>query len=87
MPLYAIPPYQIGFKDGFDYVSICKLALMGRMARWLLILVEFDLKFHTRKSVKRRAVVKFLADFLVQEEEDQEYKFPNEELMQTTKET
>ena len=42
-----------------------KPALMGRVAGWLLVLVEFDLKFHTRKSVEGRAVVEFLADFLV----------------------
>ena len=63
-----------------------KPALMDRVAGWLLILVEFDLKFHTRKSVDGRAVVEFLADFQVQGEEDQEYEFLNEEPMQITKE-
>ena len=66
--------------------SFKKPGLMGRMVVWLLILVEFNLKFHTRKSVEGRAVVEFLADFLVQGEEDQEYEFPNEEPMQITKE-
>ena len=63
--------------------SFEKPALMGRMARWLLVLVIFDLKFHICKSIEGRAVVEFLADFLVQGEEDQ---FPNEEPMQITEE-
>ena len=58
-----------------------KPALVGRMARWLLFLAEFELKFVTRKSVKGRAVAKFLSDFLVQGAEDLEFEFPDEELM------
>ena len=59
-------------------------ALMGRMARWLLLLAEFELRFVTRKLVNRRNVAEFLADFPIQGEEDQEYEFPNEEPMQIT---
>ena len=58
-----------------------KPALVGRMARWLLLLAEFELKFVTRKSVKGRAVIEFLADFPVQGAEDLEFEFPDEELM------
>ena len=61
-----------------------KPALVGRMAKWLLLLAEFELKFVTRKSVKERAVAEFLADFPIQGAEDQEFEFPDEELMQTT---
>ena len=42
-----------------------KQTLTGRLARWLLLLSEFDLKYVTRKSVKRRAAVEFLADHLL----------------------
>ena len=49
-----------------------KSAMVGRMARWLLLLAEFELKFVTCKLVKGKAVAKFLADFSVQREEDQE---------------
>ena len=58
-----------------------KPALVGRMARWLLMLAEFELKFITRKSVKWRAVVKFLADFPVQGAEDLEFEFSDKELL------
>ena len=43
-----------------------KPALMGRLARWLLLLSEFNLKYVTRKSVKGRTVAEFLADHLVE---------------------
>ncbi|KAH7854847.1 hypothetical protein Vadar_018350 [Vaccinium darrowii] len=39
-----------------------KPALTGKLAHWLLLLAEFDIKYVTRKSVKGRAVAEFLAD-------------------------
>ena len=59
-----------------------KLALIGRMARWWLLLSEFDIKFTTRKSVKGIAIAELLAENLVRGSKDVEFKFPNEELMQ-----
>ena len=61
-----------------------KPVLVGRMARWLLLLAEFELKFITRKSLKGRAVAEFLANFPVQGAEDQEFKFLDKAVMQTT---
>ena len=52
-----------------------KPELMGRLARWLLLLSVFYLKFMTRKSVKGRAVAEFLADHLVVGDEAIEYLF------------
>ena len=43
-----------------------KPALMVRMARWLLLLAKFDLKFVTHKLVKGRAIAEFLIDFPIQ---------------------
>ena len=63
-----------------------KPALVGKVARWLLLLAEFELKFITRKSVKGRAVAEFLADFPIQGAEDQEFEFPDEELMEAKEE-
>ena len=55
-----------------------KPALTGRLARWLLLLSEFDLKYMTRKSVKGRAVAEFLANHPVEGDEAVEYLFPDE---------
>ena len=43
-----------------------KLVLTGRLAHWLLLLSKFDLKYVTRKFVKGRTVVEFLADHSIE---------------------
>ena len=58
-----------------------KLVLTGRLAYWFLLLSEFDLKYVTRKSVKGRAVAKFLADHLVEGDEAVKYLFPDEAIL------
>ncbi|XP_058181209.1 uncharacterized protein LOC131299641 [Rhododendron vialii] len=61
-----------------------KPALTSKVARWLLLLFEFDIKYVTRKSVKGRAVAEFLADHPVEGPEDVEFRFPDENVMATT---
>ncbi|XP_058211663.1 uncharacterized protein LOC131323841 [Rhododendron vialii] len=58
-----------------------KPALTGRMARWLLMLAEFELRYVTRKSVKGRVVVEFLVDCPIEGGEDAESQFPDEDIM------
>ncbi|KAH7838736.1 hypothetical protein Vadar_030466 [Vaccinium darrowii] len=58
-----------------------KAALTRKLARWLLLLAEFELKYVTRKSVKGRAVAEFLADHPIQGPEDTEFQFPDEHVM------
>ena len=36
-------------------------SLMGKLARWLVLLIEFDIDYMARKVVKGRAVADFLA--------------------------
>ncbi|XP_058217384.1 uncharacterized protein LOC131328459 [Rhododendron vialii] len=55
--------------------------LTGKLARWLLMLIEFELKYVTKKLVKARAVAEFLADHPVEGGEDAEFEFPDEDLM------
>lgn len=61
-----------------------KPALIGKIARWLLLLSEFEIKFVTRKSVKGRAVAEFLLDHPVEGPEDFEFEFPDEGLLQAS---
>ena len=58
-----------------------KPALTGRLARWLLLFSEFDLKYVTRKLVKRRVIAEFLADHPVEGDEAGEYFFPDEDIL------
>ena len=39
-----------------------KLALSGRLSRWLILLTEFDLKYVARKSIKGSMVLDFCAE-------------------------
>ena len=61
-----------------------KPALTGKLACWLLLLAEFDIKYVTRKSVKGRAVAEFLADHPVEGPDDVGFEFPDESVMTTT---
>ncbi|XP_028121776.1 uncharacterized protein LOC114319001 [Camellia sinensis] len=70
--------------EAVDHVPI---TLTGRLARWLLLVSEFDLQYVTRKSVKRRIVAKFLANHLIDEEEDEEYKLSNKDILQLGEDT
>ena len=39
-----------------------KLALSGRLSRWLILLAEFDLKYVARKTIKSSSVSNFCAE-------------------------
>ena len=50
------------------------------MARWLVLLTEFDIDYVAKKVVKGRAVADFLAQNPLNEEEEFELEFPDEYL-------
>ncbi|KAI8571794.1 hypothetical protein RHMOL_Rhmol01G0146700 [Rhododendron molle] len=58
-----------------------KPALTSKLASWLLLLAEFDLKYVTRKSVKGHVVAEFLAGHPIDGSEDSDFVFPNEEVL------
>ena len=39
-----------------------KPALSGRLSRWLILLVDFDLKYVARKTIKGSIVLEFCAE-------------------------
>ena len=77
--MLAYPVNLISRMDPLKYLFE-KPALTSKLARWLLMLAEFELKYITRKSVKGRAVAEFLADQPVEGPEDVEFRFPDEEV-------
>ncbi|XP_058003726.1 uncharacterized protein LOC131180128 [Hevea brasiliensis] len=52
--------------------------LVGKLAKWLVLLYEFDIVYETRKTIKGRVVAKFLSENPVNEEEEVETAFPDE---------
>ena len=55
-------------------------ALTGKMSRWLVLLIEFDIEYITTKVIKGRAVAKFLALNAVEGKEQWNLEFPDENL-------
>ncbi|XP_052481152.1 uncharacterized protein LOC128035451 [Gossypium raimondii] len=51
------------------------------MARWQILLSEFDIVYVSQKAIKRSAVVDFLASRALEENEPLDFDFPNEDLM------
>ncbi|XP_052478866.1 uncharacterized protein LOC128034134 [Gossypium raimondii] len=56
-------------------------ALNGRMARWKILLSEFDIVYVNQKVVKGSAIVDFLASRALEDYEPLNFNFPNEDLM------
>ena len=49
-----------------------KLALSGRLSRWLILLAEFDLKYVAGKIIKGSVVSNFCAENLMEGEDGRE---------------
>ncbi|XP_058220388.1 uncharacterized protein LOC131330724 [Rhododendron vialii] len=81
--MLAYPIRLISRMDPLKYLFE-KPTLTGKLAPWLLMLAEFELKYVTRKSVKGRVVAEFLADHPVEGGKDAEFKYPDEDLMTIT---
>ena len=55
-------------------------SLTGKLARWLVLLTEFDIDYMARKVIKRRAIANFLAQSPVDDGQKWEMEFPNKHL-------
>ncbi|XP_030964372.1 uncharacterized protein LOC115985576 [Quercus lobata] len=65
--------------DPLKYLFV-KHALSGRFLRWLILLVEFDLKYVARKTIKRSAMLDFCAENPIEQENGKE-DFPDEDIL------
>ncbi|XP_057992397.1 uncharacterized protein LOC131173843 [Hevea brasiliensis] len=54
--------------------------LVGKLAKWLVLLSEFDIVYETRKTIKGHVVAEFLSKNPVNEGEEVETAFPDESL-------
>ncbi|KAK5832756.1 hypothetical protein PVK06_016559 [Gossypium arboreum] len=60
-------------------------ALLGRIARWQILLSEYDIVYVSQKSIKGSAIADFLATRTTEEYEPLKFDFPDEDLMCITK--
>ncbi|XP_012480778.1 uncharacterized protein LOC105795638 [Gossypium raimondii] len=56
-------------------------ALNGRMARWQILLSEFDIVYVSQKAIKGSAIADFLASRALEDYEPLSFDFPNEDLL------
>ncbi|KAK5795328.1 hypothetical protein PVK06_036590 [Gossypium arboreum] len=56
-------------------------ALSGRMARWHILLSEYDIVYVSQKSIKGSAIANFLATRTMDEYEPLRFEFQDEDLM------
>src|SRR3989449_11449664 len=61
--------------------------LAGKLSRWLILMSEFDIEFVTKRTVKGRVVVEFLAENPMEDTEEWELAFPDEHIMTADNET
>ena len=72
---HIVLPFQIWVvarMDPLKYPSE-KHALSRRLSRWLILLVEFDLKYVARKTVKGSVVLNFCNENPIEGEDGKEY--------------
>ncbi|XP_074301133.1 uncharacterized protein LOC141632486 [Silene latifolia] len=60
-----------------------KPILSGRIARWTMMLAEFDLTFIAHKAIKGNAISDYLADFPISKDTSESYDFLDEEIFVT----
>ena len=60
---------------------------MGRLAKWMMILLDFYIEYIEHKEIKGQAIVDQSVDFPLQDNAPIQVDFPNEHLMYMTKRT
>ena len=58
-----------------------KSSLSGRITRWQVLLLEFDILYVFQKAIKGSAIADFLAERANEEYEPMSFDFPDEDLM------
>ena len=58
-----------------------KPGLSGRMARWQVLLSEYDIQYASQKAIKGSAVAEFLAERVNDDYEPMRFDFPDEDLL------
>lgn len=60
--------------------------LTGRLAKWAIILTEFDITYMPQKAIKGQALADFLAEYPIPDDSPLACEFPGEEVMHVEEE-
>jgi hypothetical protein len=77
--LYRIT-WLISKLDPLRYISE-KPYLLSRIARWQVLLAEYDIVYMTRKAVKGSVIADHLADHAMEDYESLNFDFPDEDVL------
>ena len=58
--------------------------LTGRLMRWLVLLIEFDIHYVTQKSIKGSIVADHLASLPISDDRSVDDDFPDEQIVSMT---
>ncbi|XP_050897637.1 uncharacterized protein LOC127104495 [Lathyrus oleraceus] len=58
-----------------------KFALTGRVARWQMILTEYDIQYTTYKAIKSSVIADYLAHQPVEDYQPMKFEFPDEDVL------
>ena len=61
-----------------------KPALSGRIARWQMVLTEYDIQYTTQKAIKGSVLADHLAHQAVDDYQSMNFEFPDENIMLVT---
>ena len=62
-----------------------KPALSGRIARWQMILTEYDIQYTTQKAIKGSVLADHLAHQAIEDYQPMRFDFPDEDIMNLDK--
>ena len=58
-----------------------KPALSGRIARWKMVLTEYEIQYTTQKEIKRSILADHLAYQAIDDYQSMSFEFPDENIM------
>ncbi|XP_047335605.1 uncharacterized protein LOC124939141 [Impatiens glandulifera] len=58
-----------------------KTFLSPRLAKWMMMISEYEIVYTVHKSIKGSVVIDFLVDQPIKVKDDEELEFPNDEVM------
>ena len=58
-----------------------KPALTGRVARWQMILTEYDIQYTSQKAIKGSVLSDYLAQQPIEDYQPMKFEFPDEDIM------
>lgn len=72
--------------DPLKYL-LSKAMLTSRLAKWMMIILEFDIQYIKCKAIKGHVIANQLADFPIKDTMPIQIEFPNASIMYITKRT